>query len=241
MNKELFLEELKKISIVISKDSLSLFEKYKNLLQEYNKKFNLTSIITDDEIYLKHFYDSLFLMTTKEFKASKIILDIGVGAGFPSIPLAILNNEKEFTLVESNGKKTNFLNKVKEELNLKNITIVNTRAEDFVKENREKYDLATSRAVAHLKVLSELEIPSLKVNGFFMPMKSSIEEEIKESEKILNTLESKIEEKLNYTLPIENSKRTILIIRKNNITNQKYPREYNKIINELKRKNNRSN
>ena len=151
MNKEEFIKELKKINIDISDNQLEKLDKFKELLKEYNQKFNLTTIIKDNDIYLKHFYDSLYLMTTKEFKNSSSILDIGVGAGFPSIPLAILNEDKEFTLIESSQKKCNFINIVKEKLLLSNITIINNRAEDFTRLNREKFDIATSRAVSHLK------------------------------------------------------------------------------------------
>ena len=125
MNKEEFIKELKKINIDISNNQLEKLDKFKELLKEYNQKFNLTTIIKDNDIYLKHFYDSLYLMTTKEFKNSSSILDIGVGAGFPGIPLAILNEDKDFTLIESSQKKCNFINIVKEKLSLSNITIIN--------------------------------------------------------------------------------------------------------------------
>lgn len=234
MNKEEFIKELKKINIDISNNQLEQLDKFKELLKEYNQKFNLTTIIKDNDIYLKHFYDSLYLMTIKEFKRSSSILDIGVGAGFPSIPLAILNEDKEFTLIESSQKKCNFINIVKEKLSLSNITIINKRAEDFTRLNREKFDLATSRAVSHLKNLSELEIPALKTNGYFIPMKAEYEKELEESKEILSKLKSKIINKYEYFLPIENSKRSILVIQKLEKTNTLYPREYSKIIKETK-------
>lgn len=229
MNKETFISKLKELNIILSEKDLNKFEKFKELLQEYNKKFNLTSIINDEEIYLKHFYDSLYLFKIPEINTSTTILDIGTGAGFPGIPLGIINPKLKITLVESNGKKCNFLNLVKKELNLSNIEVINSRAEDFVKTNRNKFDIATSRAVAHLSILAELEIPSLKVNGLFLPLKSNIDEEIEETKNKLKDLNSNIEEIIEYTLPIEDSKRTILKIRKIKETDTKYPREYNKI------------
>lgn len=234
MNNEEFLNSLKLLGIEVTNKELSKFEKYKDLLKEYNQKFNLTTIIKDNDIYLKHFYDSLYLMTIKEFKNSSSILDIGVGAGFPSIPLAILNEDKDLTLIESSQKKCNFINIVKEKLSLSNITIINKRAEDFTRLNREKFDLATSRAVSHLKNLSELEIPALKTNGYFIPMKAEYEKELEESKEILSKLKSKIINKYEYFLPIENSKRSILVIQKLEKTNTLYPREYSKIIKETK-------
>ena len=123
MNKDEFINELKKLGISLTQSELNSFETYKNLLQEYNKKFNLTTIIEDESIYLKHFYDSLCLMKVVELKTAKTILDIGTGAGFPGIPLAIINKDKKITLVESNGKKVSFLTFLKEKLNLNNVEI----------------------------------------------------------------------------------------------------------------------
>ena len=181
MNKEEFLNSLKLLGIEVTNKELSKFEKYKDLLKEYNQKFNLTSITNDLDIYLKHFYDSLCLFKIKELKENKILLDIGTGAGFPGIPLAIINSDLKVYLLESNTKKCEFLKIVKQELNLNNIEVINSRAEDFIKTHKEEFDLATSRAVSHLKILSELEIPALKINGLFVPLKSHYEEELKES------------------------------------------------------------
>lgn len=235
MNKEEFINHLKELNIILTNEQKEKFEKYKNLLQEYNKKFNLTSITSDDDIYLKHFYDSLYLMTIPELKNSSNLLDIGTGAGFPGIPLAIVNPKLKVTLVESNGKKCGFLNIIKEKLNLTNIEIINSRAEDYTRSNRNKFDIVTSRAVSHLNIISELEIPALKINGYFIPLKSSYEEELEESQTKLKLLNSKLEEIIEYTLPIENSKRTMLKIKKLKETNKEFPREYNKILKEIKR------
>lgn len=235
MSEESFIKELDKLNIKIGKKELDLFNIYKELLKEYNKKFNLTSIIEDNDIYLKHFFDSLYLLTIDEVRNSTSILDIGTGAGFPGIPLAIMLPSTKITLIESNNKKCGFLNIVKSSLNLDNVEIICTRAENYTKINREKFDIATSRAVANLSILLELEIPSLKVNGYFLPLKSNIFDELKDSNQIINDLNCKVEKIINYNLPIENSKRTILKIKKEKITSNKYPREYNKILKSIKK------
>lgn len=236
MNNEEFLNSLKLLGIEVTYKELSKFEKYKGLLKEYNQKFNLTSITNDLDIYLKHFYDSLCLFKIKEVKENKTLLDIGTGAGFPGIPLAIINSNLKVYLLESNTKKCEFLKIVKQELNLNNIEVINSRAEDFIKTHKEEFDLATSRAVSHLKILSELEIPALKINGLFIPLKSHYEEELKETEPFLKTLNSELTEIITYTLPIENSKRTILKITKVKPTPLIYPRNYSQIKKSLNKK-----
>lgn len=233
MNKDEFIKSLKELNIILDKDQINLFETYKELLKEYNQKFNLTRIIKDEDIYLKHFYDSLYLLKLPEVTLSSNLLDIGTGAGFPGIPLAIANNNLKITLVESNGKKCGFLKIVKEKLNLNNVEIINTRAEDFTKVNRNKYDIATSRAVSHLSIITEIELPALKINGYLLPLKSEITEELNEANLKIKTLGGTLEKIIEYKLPIENSKRTIPIIKKINETPKEYPRAYNKIKNEL--------
>lgn len=235
MNKEEFINSLKELNIILNNEQINSFETYKELLQEYNKKFNLTSITKDEDIYLKHFYDSLCIMKIKEIENSTNLLDIGTGAGFPGIPLAITNPNLKITLVESNGKKCGFLELVKEKLKLNNIEIINSRAEEYSKINREKFDTVTSRAVSHLSIITELEVPALKVNGYFIPLKANYEQELEESKNKMNLLGLTLENIIEYTLPKENSKRTILKIKKTKETSKYYPREYNKILKEIKR------
>jgi len=235
MNKEEFINSLKELNIILNNEQINSFETYKELLQEYNKKFNLTSITKDEDIYLKHFYDSLCIMKIKEIENSTNLLDIGTGAGFPGIPLAIINPNLKITLVESNGKKCGFLELVKEKLKLNNIEIINSRAEEYSKINREKFDTVTSRAVSHLSIITELEVPALKVNGYFIPLKANYEQELEESKNKMNLLGLTLENIIEYTLPKENSKRTILKIKKTKETSKYYPREYNKILKEIKR------
>lgn len=230
MNKDEFIKETNLLGINLTDEELAKFEKYKELLQEYNKKFNLTSITEDNEIYLKHFYDSLCIMKAQELLNSSSLLDIGTGAGFPGIPVAIVNKDIRISLVESNKKKCEFLKVVKDSLNVQNVEIINTRAEDFAKINREKFEVATSRAVANLSTLLELEFPALSVGGVLIALKSNVQEELENSKSILKELNGTIKNTIEYTLPYEESKRTLLIIQKQLPTNSKYPRQYSQII-----------
>lgn len=230
MNKDEFIKETNLLGINLTDEELAKFEKYKELLKEYNKKFNLTSITNDNEIYLKHFYDSLCITKAKELLNASSLLDIGTGAGFPGIPVAIVNKDIKITLVESNKKKCEFLKVVKDSLNLQNVEIINARAEDFAKTNREKFEVATSRAVANLSILLELEFPALSVGGVLIALKSNVQEELENSKSILKELNGTIKNTIEYTLPYEESKRTLLIIQKQLPTNSKYPRQYSQII-----------
>ena len=228
MNKETFIAYCKNININITKELLNKFELYKDLIQEWNLKFNLTTIIKDDDIYLKHFYDSLYL--SKEIDLNnKNICDFGTGAGFPGMVLSIIFSSSHFTLLESNNKKVLFLNEVKKKLKLENVTIINQRAEIYGKENREVFDIITCRAVSNLSIILELSASMLKVNGYFVPMKSNIEDELIKSNNIQKELGYSLIKKQEYLLPIENSNRTILIYKKVKQTDKKYPRNYNLI------------
>ena len=172
------------------------------------------------------FFDSFYITKFHDFNNKKIC-DFGTGAGFPGMVLAILFNNSNFTLLESNNKKVLFLNEVKNRLKLDNITIINERAEIYGKTNREIFDIVTCRAVSNLSIILELAISMLKVNGLFIPMKSNIEEEFEKSKKNLNSLGYKFINLEEYYLPIENSKRTIKIKEKIKKTDLKYPRNYN--------------
>lgn len=230
MNIETFIKEVEKLNISVTKENLASLAKYKDLLVEYNKKFNLTAIKSDEEIYLKHFYDSLTLIKAYSLNGNLKLLDIGTGAGFPGLVLKIFYPDLELTLLDSNHKKIAFLEVVIKELNLKNVTCINSRAENLPKTYREYFDIVTSRAVAHLRILLELSIPYLKVGGKLIAMKGLSEEEIKESAKILEKLDSTIVDTIKFNLPIEGSNRSLVIIQKNKKTNEIYPRSYDKIV-----------
>ena len=230
MNIETFIKEVEKLNISVTKENLASLARYKDLLVEYNKKFNLTAIKSDEEIYLKHFYDSLTLIKAYSLNGNLKLLDIGTGAGFPGLVLKIFYPDLELTLLDSNHKKIAFLEVVIKELNLKNVTCINSRAENLPKTYREYFDIVTSRAVAHLRILLELSIPYLKVGGKLIAMKGLSEEEIKESTKILEKLDSRIVDTIKFNLPIEGSNRSLVIVQKNKKTNEIYPRSYDKIV-----------
>ena len=230
MNKEIFLEELKKINITLTKDKLDKLQKYYEILITENQKYNLTAIIKQEDVYLKHFYDSLTLKKIVDLNTQSLC-DIGTGAGFPGIVLKIVYPTLKVTLLDSTEKKCKFLQKVIDSLELKDIEVINERAEIFSKENREKYDIVTSRAVAPLKHLLEYSIPLVKVNGFYIAMKGEITKETENIEiyyKKLDIIEDKI---LTFQLPFEKSTRSLIRYQKLKETNKKYPRKYKDIKN----------
>ena len=228
MNKEKFLLETKKLDINISVDTLNKLEEYYNLLVEENKKYNLTAITEEKQVYLKHFYDSLCL--TKIIKLdNQYILDIGTGAGFPGLVLKIVFPNIKIDLLDSTNKRCLFLQMVIDKLNLKEVNVINARAEEYAKENREKYDVVTSRAVAPLKHLLEYSIPTLKIGGSFISLKSNIEEETKNISNYHNKLYLSKEEIIKYELPIEKSLRTLYKVTKDKKTPLIYPRIYSQI------------
>ncbi len=219
-----------KSEIKPTKQIVDNFIKYYNLLIEGNKICNLTAITDEDGVVEKHFYDSIF--PQKYFSLNAKVLDIGAGAGFPSIPLKLVRNDLSFTLLDSLNKRINFLNNTIQTLNLKNIEAIHGRAEDFAKlsDYREKFDITTARAVANLKVLSEYCLPFVKVGGQFIAYKSgNCEEEINEAKQIIFELGGKISKVIDYNIG-ENS-RKLVIIEKTKETPKKYPRPIKQIKN----------
>lgn len=229
MNKEEFIKYTNYLGIEINDKILSNLEKYYNILKEENEKYNLTRIVEKEVVYLKHFYDSLTIAKIVDIK-NQSICDLGSGAGFPGLVLAICFPSAKLTLIEANGKKCNFLNLVKEKLSLDNVTVINTRVEEYARVNREIYDIVTARAVAPLKHLLEYGVPLVKEKGYFIAMKSNVTEEIKNIENYCNKLNIKEEAKIEFNLPKENSLRTLLKYQKLDKTNIKYPRRYSDII-----------
>lgn len=229
MNLDLFIEETKKLGIELTSQQLEKLNQFYELLISWNQKMNLTRIIEKEDVYLKHFYDSLTLSKVIDLKQDLTLCDVGSGAGFPGIVLKICFPNLKITLLDSLQKRVNYLNEIIKKLDLKNIEAIHTRAEDYAKQNREKFDIVTARAVANLKILSELCIPMVKVNGLFIAMKANIEEEIENSTEILKKLDSKIEKIETFYLPIENSIRNIIMIQKQKPTNNLYPRRIEKM------------
>ena len=229
MDIETFIEEVNKLGINLTPLQLDQLDKYYNLLIEWNEKINLTRIVEKDQVYLKHFYDSITLSKVVDLTKDLSLIDVGTGAGFPGIVLKIVFPNLHITLLDSLQKRITFLNEVIKELELTNIETVHDRAEDYAKKHREEYDIVTSRAVANLRVLSELCIPMVKVNGYFLPMKANLEEELDDAKEIIHKLSGKLEKKETFNLPIEESIRNILLIKKESITNSIYPRRIDKI------------
>ncbi len=229
MNKEEFIKEVEKLNITLTNKMLEKLEQYYNLLIEKNKVMNLTSITNKEEVYLKHFYDSLTLIKVIDLNKNINIADLGTGAGFPGIVLKIVFNNLNITLVDSLNKRINFLNEVIEKLNLKNITTINQRIEDFSKEKEEKYDVLVTRAVSKTNIILELGSRALKVNGNFILMKGNIEEELKESKNAIKILGYKIKDNIVFNLPKEKSTRTLLNLQKISKTDNIYPRDFAKI------------
>ncbi len=214
----------------LNNEQVSKFEKYRDLLLEWNEKFNLTAITDPDEIEEKHFIDSLLASKYVDFSKGRL-LDIGSGAGFPGIPLAIAFPKLKVTLLESNGKKVTFLNEVKKELGLENVTVINGRAEDL--KQHDYFDFVTARAVKQLNILAELTLPFVRTHGFLVAYKgSNAEEELNEAKSALRKLNSSLKFIKSYELPISKDNRKLLVISKTKPCQKKYPRNYSEIVNQ---------
>ena len=214
------------LNIFFSVEQKLKFYKYMQLLLEWNNKINLTAITIPEEIILKHFIDSLTIYK-KLIRGAKII-DVGTGAGFPGIPLAIIDENLKITLNDSLNKRLIFLTEVKKQLKLDNIEIIHARAEEIGqnKKYREKFDYATSRAVANLSTLSEYLLPLVKVNGKCICMKASnIEEELNQAQNAIKLLGGEVTEIEKFKLPQSDIDRTIITISKTKNTPNKYPRK----------------
>ena len=227
MNKEQFYSSVReKIGIELSDLQKKQYNRYYELVVEWNQKINLTAITEEEEFYTKHFFDSISLAFFKDYSNIESICDVGSGAGFPSIPLKILYPNLKVTIVDSLNKRIKFLNLVKDELGLTDCNFVHARAEEFGqnKEYRESFEIVTARAVARLNVLSELCLPLVKKNGYFLSLKAQkAEEETKEATNAIKILGGKLEKDLNFD--IEGEERHILEIRKAKETPNKYPRK----------------
>ena len=229
MNPELFQATLEKENIKLNDKQMKQFDQYLDLLQEWNEKVNLTAITEEEEVYLKHFYDSATLAQQINFNDKTIKLcDVGSGAGFPSIPLKIMFPNIDVTIVDSLKKRINFLQLLVDELGLVDVHLFHARAEDFGqdKAHRNTYDLVTARAVANLSVLAEFCLPITKVGGTFAAMKGSkASEELNDSKKAIKTLGGKTQEVASFELPYDAGERNIILIKKDRKTPGKYPRK----------------
>lgn len=232
MTEQEFIKEMNHLGIALSQVQLQKFKKYYEFLVEYNKKVNITRILDIKEVYLKHFYDSATLVLTYNFNEHIKVCDFGTGAGFPGIVLKILFPEIDLTLVESSSKKSLFLQKVLDVLQINDVTILNERVEEITAQYRETFDVVTCRAVSRLDIIMELAISLVKIKGYFIPLKANIDEELDiiKKRKICEKLGCCIENTFTFNLPFENSIRNIILIKKTDKTSEKYPRKYDQII-----------
>lgn len=218
---------LKEEGFELSEDILKELEIYKDTLQEWNEFMDLTNIIEDEDVYYKHFLDSLLIMKYFDFEDGKNVIDVGTGAGFPGLPLKIAKKDLNVTLMDSLNKRIKFLNEVIDRDKLTNIEAIHGRAEEMsrTKEYREKYDYAVSRAVARLNTLVEYTLPFVSVGGYFISMKGpQPQEEVEEAKNAIKKLGGELVDVIEYELSDTDNHRSIIIIKKVKETDKKYPR-----------------
>lgn len=230
MNPVQFSEYLKVKQIHLSSKQLEQFHQYYELLVTWNQKVNLTAITEEEDVYLKHFYDSLTPLTEYDLPQGATLCDVGAGAGFPSIPLKIVRPDLKVVIVDSLNKRIEFLKHLIKELGLEDVQAIHHRAEEYAQTKRESFDIVTARAVARLNILSELCLPLVKENGLFIALKgSSAQEEIEEAKQAIKTLGGTFKESIDFQLPEEGGSRSLIIIHKKKKTPLKYPRNYGQI------------
>lgn len=230
MNPEIFAEELANYGFKLSSKQKEQFATYYNKLIEFNKKVNLTRITDKNEVYLKHFFDSItpLLEFSDLFKGEKSLCDVGAGAGFPSLPIKILCPDLSITIVDSLGKRLKFLDELVSDLSLDKVTLVHSRAEDAGqnKNLREKFDLVTGRAVARMSVLREYCLPLAKVDGYLVALKGpKAQDELAEAKNAIEVLGGSVKEVKELTLPDTDDERTLIVVKKVKATPKKYPRQ----------------
>ena len=230
MNKQEFINKVSELGINLTEEQLVQLDTYCNFLLEYNSHTNLTAIKEEDQVYLKHFYDSLTFIKAIDVTKYNNLLDIGTGAGFPGMVLKIVFPNLEVTLLDSNNKKINFLQELSNKLGLTKINFYHGRAEDFCVKNRESFDIVTARAVTNMTALSELCLPLVKLNGYFIALKGSNQEELNDSKNAIKILGGLIEDTINFELPYDGGEGNIVKIKKQKNTPKEYPRRYDKIV-----------
>ena len=229
MNEQELIKQLTIDGIPFDDLKIKLLKKYSEILIESNKTTNLTRIIAPEDIYLKHFYDSLTIMKYADLSDVSTILDVGSGAGFPGMVLAIFNPHIEVTLIDAVNKKTNFLKRVVSDLEIANVKVVHGRAEDTKLFPKESFDLITARAVTQINIFVELTAYLLKVNGHILLQKGQVEEEMASSKRALEKTYLNIKEKHEFFLKNQTNPRTIILYQKIKPTPNIYPRHFSQI------------
>ncbi len=229
MTQNEFITSVSKLGITLTTEQLNMLNTYKEFLQEYNKHTNLTRIVTDEDIYLKHFYDSLTIVKAIDLNNINNLLDIGTGAGFPGMVLKIVFPKINVTLLDSNNKKIKFLQELSKKLNI-NVEIINDRVENYVKNNLNKFDIVTSRAVANMRVLTEISLPLVKVGGYFIALKGIMDDNLEDSRETIAILNGEITNIITFNLHDNEGIRNIIVIKKKKETQINNLRTYDKII-----------
>ncbi len=230
MNIEEFIKEVKKLGINITSENLKQLEIYCDYLLEYNTHTNLTAIKTKEDVYLKHFYDSLTLIKIVDLTQEKTLLDIGTGAGFPGLVLKIFFPHLQVYLVDSNNKKTKFLDSLIPKLNVDNIEVINNRIENITPKFLNSIDIVTARAVTNLPVLLELATPLVSVDKYFIAMKGNSREELDNSKYAISTLNCQLNKVITFNLPNNAGVRMLISVQKNKKSDLNKLRPYEKII-----------
>jgi 16S rRNA (guanine527-N7)-methyltransferase len=229
MTEKEFIDALKELNITPSEKQLEQLNYYYELLIEWNEKINLTAITEKKDVYLKHFYDSLTITKVIDLNNYNTLCDVGTGAGFPGIVLKIFFPNLKVTLIDALNKRLIFLNEVIAKLELKDITTIHTRVEEYGVKSREQYEIVVARAVANLPVLLEYLTPIVMTRGYVITMKGDVKDELINSNHAIKELNLNLEKNVVFKLPYENSQRTILLFQKEAMTNSKYPRRYAEI------------
>lgn len=227
-NRTLLETSVKELGLEISQKQIDMFFKYKDLLLEWNEKMNLTAITDEQEIITKHFVDSISILSELEIEEGGSLIDVGTGAGFPGIPIKIMRPDLKVTLLDSLNKRISFLDEVCEQLELKNVDNIHSRAEDGGQNPklREKFDVCVSRAVANLSVLSEYCLPFVAVGGQFVSLKGpKVSEELEEGEIVIEELGGYISEIIEIEIPYSDIVHSLVIVDKEEETPKKYPRK----------------
>ena len=224
---ETFKKGIDQVGLELSQEEIEKFKSYKELLKDWNERIDITTIVEDDEVDIKHFLDSLSILESGVISEGMKVIDVGTGGGFPGLPLKIVRDDLEVLLLDSLNKRIGFLDKVVEELGLDKIWALHGRAEELSrqKEYREQFDLGTSRAVANLRTLSEYVLPFVKPGGYFISMKGpEVEDEVEEAKNAIELLGGQLEAIKYVKIPESDIVHSLVIIKKVRNTKDKYPR-----------------